>query len=147
MQILVWKSKHADYYFDASTPEDLEKSARKILQKLVDGDWIFEPSLYESWDKELVEVSNEALEGLPSSMVEEVEQHRAKKARAISEFEAEKTEWNQLQKILAGEEVVREYTNSAGEVWKRPVTAWGLLQNRSGYEYEEYDVVKVETNA
>jgi hypothetical protein len=145
MQILVWKSKHCDYYYDASTPEALEKSALAIFERLIKDRWIGEPRLYEGWDKELVEVSDEALVGLPASMTEKVHKARAVKAQYERDFEYDKQEWDQLQRLIAGEEVTRTFTLSTGETKTKPVTAWSLLQNRN-YEYEDYSVVKVITH-
>ena len=142
-RILVWKAKHGDYYFEASTDEDLEKSACKIVTQLVREGWAYDPGeLRVSWDTNIVDVSDQDIEEMPEAFREtfRAERDRAQRQRARETkfHESEVLMWQRMNMLVNGETPTRTIRTKDDELTEVPVTAWYILQQRNGWEYENY---------
>lgn len=151
MNIIVWEDKHGTSYYDASTPENREASAREILRQLIDQQYIYkpddEPDVY-GIDMELVALTEDQVDALPTnSMAAEARKHRKTYAARVRENDDAKREYETIQEILAGETVYRRWTRQtdsrdgkfkAGQRMKAPITAWSMVSARSDYEYEQF---------
>jgi len=139
-RILVWKHKYGESYYDASTDEALEKSACKILNTLVKDGWIYDPgTLYVSWDDDVADLTDEDLEKMPDSLratiCEQRDRARRTRDRETAFYDKEVESWTHVNMLVRGETPSRD---------GHRITAWGVLQERDGYEYEDYSLHKVE---
>jgi hypothetical protein len=162
MEILVWEDKYGTSYYDASTPEALEKSALKILRQLLNDRYIVKPENplegdnleYSGIDLEQARLTLEQIEALPTEgLRKDALAHRKRLANRIRSYQNQLAEYNAIQKVLAGEEVyARDWVRKAdtkqgkkGDVVKgRRITAWSLLQMRNGAEYEHFSIEVVQ---
>lgn len=162
MKVLVWKDKHCDHYYDASTDEALEKSAVKVLKQLMEYSYIYKPEdpmdhiEYSGIDLEQAQLTDEQIAALPTDgLREEARKHKAKFAQRFKRHESEMAEYREIEKIIAGETVMspdwvrqadsRDGKHKKGDVMPgRPVTAWSILQGRNGAEYEVFEIEHVE---
>jgi hypothetical protein len=177
MKILVWHDKHGEHYFDASTPEAKEKSALKILKMWVEWNYIGKPEdpmqhiQYSGIDLEQAQLTDEAIDALPTQQMRNTAMgHKRSLERRKRQYESELEEFEDVEKIIAGEsvfEVFRERgENVSDEEWAdfvnrlktkfqeldvqgdqiiRPVSAWRLLQGYEG-EYMRVSEERVETH-
>lgn len=146
-RILVWKSRTGTYYYDASTQEALEWSAKKIIQSLVSEGMVWNPGkLIVTWDAYIVDMTDEEMERIFPNNHELAKTKRDKakrqRERETNFYNDEKIMWECIQGILHNEPVVADITID-GTVSRRPVTAWTILQQRNGWEYEHYSIANV----
>lgn len=152
-RVLTWQHKHGRELYAADTDEQLEKSARKVLKTLLDWGYIYEPDVepdfrYQDIDFELVALSDEQVNALPTESLREcARRHKKKHANVIREHERELARYEEAVKVAAGEEVwitdrgVRRTGPNAGEYFPpMQVTAWRILESRNGAEYEIFDI-------
>jgi len=109
---MIWHGKHSDEYFDASTPEAHEESARKLLETWIDPNypWLPEPEdpmkhiEYSGIDLEQANLTNEQIAALPTETLrKEAQKHKTNLARRISQCESEKRDYELIKKVVAGE--------------------------------------------
>jgi hypothetical protein len=170
-QILVWKAKHADYYYDASTPEKLDKAARKIIHSLVyEEQYIYEPDddisehTLRPIDMDFVNMTDEAVAALPEKFQEEVKTHKKRYALVVKQIEDEKAHYQRAKDFADGkvwEEPFRRQVKGREDSWEKilakwpenpvrdgimyaPASAWAFLQERNGGEYEHFSLESVE---
>ena len=168
MQVLSWRAKHGTYLYDASTSEKLEASARMILKELMEDGWMYRPTPPEAnpADQEILSLTDEQVAALPERLRQEAVQIRREHALEQAQYEEEMEEWREAEAILAGTaepELIRARADYSDEDWERilervpqwhlaevredgvyrPPTAWRMLQDRSGYEYEDYRLERV----
>jgi hypothetical protein len=141
MKILVYYSKYGESYWDASTEEKREKSARIILSELLSSGWIYEPDdpmdhiEYSSIDLELAQLDDETINALPTeSLRSEALRHKQNLATRIKRAEAERKDYEDMVRVAAGEEV----EDAKG----RKVTAWSLLRDYDD-EYVRFEIESV----
>lgn len=128
MEILMWTNKYGSCFYAARTPEELEASAREIVKQLVDEGWIFAVTDRDNTpeEAEAVALSKEEVAALPEILRTRVERLR-KSVRLRQEEHAQvNAQFELAEKLVRGEKTTR--------------TAWELLQQRHGGEYEEYDL-------
>lgn len=147
-RILVWKGKHGDYYFEASTDEELEKSACKIVTQLVKEGWAYDPGeLRVTWDTNIVDVTDEEIEEMPEAFRATFRQERDRARNARSRetrfHEQEKLMWERMNTLMRGETPTRTVRTRDDELVEVPVTAWSILQERNGWEHEVYELEMV----
>lgn len=169
MQILVWKGKHSDSYYDATTDEALQAASRSIIKELVEYGYVYEPEAPREETeqvKELLALTPEEVEAIPASVrgftQNEIRRHKAR----IAADESAKAEWEEAVAHSKGEDVARlvmkrddprwekvvEAAAKKPEIYRereegmfRVVTPWSFLSDRSGFEYEDYELVTVQT--
>jgi hypothetical protein len=126
-RIIIFKEKHGDRYFDASTPELLHKACLKIFKERLAEGW-YEGYAYPELQK-------------PTMTIQESLTHD-KKIQAVVE-----DQWREYNNVLRGinkqaqekayiEKVVAE---DSGE------KAHKFLNHRSHYEYESYEIENLES--
>jgi hypothetical protein len=132
MKVLIWKSKHGDLYYDASTSEALRASALEILKMNFEVGWY--PSYTHPDDSEWVkkpELSQEQIDDLPDGEIKEAAIKQAKDYhRSLAEFMENEKFLTQVRKSLE---------ENDGDL------ALSLLKRRNGYEYECFDIETVWT--
>ena len=170
-RILVWAGKYGHRYYDASTAEKLERSARAIVATLVKDGWIYEPDepRFDSEELEAEALTEAELASMPEFARERATSLRkAVKARRQASAE-EREDYERATELAEGKSplttfrartrhrddewdelvaaVMEKYPDAVheGNVIYRPGTAWGLLQERDGAEYESYSVETVTT--
>lgn len=146
-KILVWRSKTGTYYYDASTPEALEWSATKILQRLVSDGMVWNPGkLIVTWDSYIVDMTDEEMEKeFPvNHELAKVKRDKAKREREreMKFYSEEKLMWDCVIGVLKGEPVKVSHEVD-GMLVETPITAWRILQQRNGWEYEDYSLANV----
>lgn len=141
MQILVWEDKHCTNYYDASTPEQLDASARHIIEVLVDNDYVHDPGTWEDVDLqysgidfELAALDDEAVKALPTDgLRKEALRHRQSLAYRKRSHEQAVEDYNLATALAKG----------AGKQGQ----AWRFLSDRNGFEYENFALETVESFA
>jgi len=93
-QILIFKEKHGDRYFDASTPEMKSAAFLKILRERFTSGYYYEkPKSPERnlsrEDKALLSLSEEQLEALPAPLKETTKTQVARLTRKLSHVQEE----------------------------------------------------------
>lgn len=160
MRVLVWKNKHANQYYDASTPEALDASAREILRSLIhDYQYVYGPSepSYFGIDLEQAALTDDQIAELPTNaMRETAASHKSAKERADKEYEDDVEEYQNALKVSRGEEVIVDHGVyrrddprgrwKAGDRALKKLTAWDILQDRNGAEYEVFELEEVWTH-
>lgn len=156
MKVMVWHHNHGEYYYDASTPEAEEASAREVLRDMVKNQMIVPPEdpmkhiQYSSIDLEQARLTDEQIDALPlESLRDEARMHKNKLARRIKIAAHEAEQWDELQRFLASEVImsqpwVRRSGPRVGEtVAPKPIPARMILQQWA--DGGEYTRVEVET--
>lgn len=148
-EIIVAREKHGNVYLDASTPEQLERSARWLLVRRFNEGWYEKPAtpddLFSSEERAVHDLTDEDLNTLPSGIRAQTERRRntlrtrVARARAIYEDECG---WWDLASVIAAtpDEPAWE---KLGTRMRLRSTAWALLTARSG-EYEDVALERVE---
>lgn len=134
-RILVWEDKHSTSYYNASTPEKLEESARMILEVLTgDYGYIQDPGTELSeWDTnrlnmEFVEIDESAYIALPEALQIPIKHEKKKYAKLMADLKARQDDYKLACDLASG----------------KVAGAWRYLQGRSGYEYEIYSLEYLE---
>lgn len=131
-RILVWRGKYDDKYFNANTPENLENSARMILRELLNLGHVVDPGVFVLSDEEqniLDFVNNHDLNDVPEEIRDEAFRKSKSILRDEEQYAQYKDEFEKIKLIVRGV--------------KTDVTAWSILQNRNGDEYEDYELATV----
>jgi hypothetical protein len=163
VRIVAWKHKHGVNYYDASTDEALQASARKIIKDLLTMGYIYEPEhpmmhiQYSGIDLEQAQLTDEQIDVLPTlSLRAEATKHKDALTRRYREYEEAKKEYADYQRCAAGEPVMqaawRRKADSpdgkykAGDMMpESEVPPWKVLQWRDGGEYEDFSLETVWT--
>lgn len=159
-QILIWKGKHSDAYYDASTDEDLANAALDVIrswmewqfirpgQDPLDHDYISTPWNTRwrdtvGWSKKDLAEESEATQ----LYNDKVKKAKAEVARRVSEFQEENKHYAEAKRlvddwdttVIPPSEYVGERT---GETRTRRgyVKAWHFLQSLPGTGSEYQDV-------
>lgn len=147
MQIIVWESKHATSYYDASTTAAWDKSAIQILKDLISMQYLdaelYKPYITEK-DRELASIDLDVLPDNARSAVEK-DVNRARKHIAAEEryYRVAKQQRRLADSYIeAGKSPVM--LRGKGTKWEREVPAsWLILEERSGGEYEKFGLETV----
>ena len=144
MKVLTWEHKHGTFLYDASTSEVLEKSARQILNELISEGYVYEPEdpmkhvEHSGIDMELAQLTTEEIDALPlESLQKKARKEKNRLADRVRRAQYEREDYDLIIRVARGEKVI----DNRG----RQMTAWRILQDRSGYEYEVFDVQSVWT--
>jgi hypothetical protein len=136
-RILVCREKHGTWYYDVSTNEQLHKTSVHILKERLEQGW-YGP-FYDKAPESTLGVSEEEIEAMPEG--------EAKKAlqKLLADYKRELGRHKEEQAFL--EEVDQAIKSKFNPDAKRFVRdfAWGILEGRSGYEYEEIRLESVES--
>lgn len=173
MRILTWRNKYGTQMYSAATDEELEGAAREILAELVRDGWIYEPSKpdFDEAERELIRMTEDEVAALPAALRANAEKERADAARRVSQYEDELGELARAKRILAGNvewELSRARADYDDDRWDRMVeaatsrwfgpvevredgiykkdSAWSILQERDGAEYEDYRLDSLTTH-
>lgn len=122
-QILIYKEKYGNSYYNVFTITQLYKVALEIVQNRMDDGYIQEFNLPEKLD-----FTKEDIEKLPESLRKEAEK--------------------KLEYYQANLKSIKENNQSFLDAKKAVETqdgylAWLVLNNRAGYEYENFEIVSV----
>lgn len=144
MEIIVWEAKHYTNYYDASTEEAKQASAREIIRDLISGSYIVKPEAepdlrYSGIDFELANLTEEEIAALPvESLRDEAKKHKRKLSLRLKQHERDIKDFDLAQKLAAGETVMYQAVNRrTNKIEERELTPWGYVQSRSGGEYEQ----------
>jgi hypothetical protein len=92
-RIIIFKEKHGDSYFDASTDEALTRACLAVLRDRNQYGWYYEPEKPErSYSKEeraILAMTDEQVEALPEPIKSETATRKAKLARRFAGAERE----------------------------------------------------------
>lgn len=158
-QILIQKSKHADYYYDVSTPELLALASLSILKSNFDAGWYRnpqEPYLYPAVSDEenaLIALTDEQISALPEVIRESTISSRNRAIgrvnRAQREFQQEKDFYNSVAELLAlpvDEAIQKTVVRGQGKSWEKTLPlAFDILEQRSDYQYEGFEFETLST--
>lgn len=155
-EIIKFKEKHGDYYYDISTQEQYSKVALEVLRSRdAEGHWYFNPEGYKSYvsdqNKELAAIPDDVVEKLPQEIKDSVA--KAKKAikRAESEDRQMQAWWKLLRETIDlpdEEALAKQHTwtiklSTGDKVKQRPMVQV-LLESRQDYQYEGFEIIKLE---
>jgi hypothetical protein len=157
--ILIFKEKHGDRYFDASTPEAKSAAFLKILRERFNSGYYYEePKSPEHTltkdEKALLSLSEEQLDALPAplqaSTKTQVSRVRRKLRGVQEEYEQAKLWWDSVVALLALDpaEAVNQKEERRIRVMNKTYSvssAEDLLDARKDYEYEDYWVESLES--
>lgn len=154
--IVIFKEKYGKRYFDASTPEALGLACVKVLKERAEAGYFYYRE-YEAdgpkFDKETQEalaLNDEQLAVIPETLRAELQRKRDRAKRSVTIYEQRKQQENEwfdnLQKIIdlpAKEAAALTYVNQRnGRTYN---LAYDLLNVRSDYQYEEFEVLDLES--
>lgn len=155
-EIIKFKEKHGDYYYDISTQEQYSKVALEVLRSRdAEGHWYFNPEGYKSYvsdqHKELAAIPDDVVEKLPQEIKDSVA--KAKKAikRAESEDRQMQAWWKLLRETIDlpdEEALAKQHTwtiklSTGDKVKQRPMVQV-LLESRQDCQYEGFEIIKLE---
>lgn len=155
-EIIKFKEKHGDYYYDISTQEQYSKVALAVLRSRdEEGHWYFNPEGYESYvsdkHKELAAIPEEIAEKLPQDIKDSIAEAKKAIQRAASEDRQLKAWWKLLRETLDlpdEEALAKQHTwkirLSTGEKIKQRPMVQVLLESRQDYQYEGFEIIKLE---
>jgi len=124
MRVIIVSEKHGDRYLKASTPEEIQASAYKILCERWEDDWYLKPDGPEYYDV----LPPEECAQLPAIYRVKEEEKMALNGKRKKNYMKEMKEW---------EAIKSEVESPAGR-------AFALLRRRGEYEYEGVEIVDVE---
>ena len=147
-RVLVWNSKHGKIYYDASTQELLERASVDILRILVLDGLAWDPGpIRVTWDEDIANITDPEILVLPVNLQAIVEQKReqaqATREREVNFHEGERLMWESVNAALSGAPLVVDVPLPDGAVVQRQYTAWAILQQRNGWEFEDYELANV----
>lgn len=144
--IVIFKRKHADYYFDVSTPEKRAAAFLTMLRTNHDERWYYEPSepRIDAERQALALMTDEQINALPETIAADMRTKREQSARSIERAEAsyrnEKRWWDTLQELLAlpvAEAIKRE--NGRGVSIAERLASQHSDAEYEGYEFETFE--------
>ncbi len=123
-RIIIFKEKHGNRYFDASTEEKLHIAALKVLKERFESGWYYEPEEPQGVEEEITGLRT-SLEVVKDSYLREQIERKLKHVEGqMPSYLEYKREWETIQKALE---------ENDGNL------AYWVLQQRIDCEYEEYD--------
>lgn len=145
-RIIIFKEKHGDSYFDASTDEALARACLAVLRQRNKEGWYYAPTKPEaSYSKEeqaILAMTDEQIEAIPEPIKSETATRKAKLVRRLAGAEREyklDNEWftllTELLALPVEEAVTRVRTFRSGRT--QPL-AYALIEDRNGGEYEGF---------
>jgi hypothetical protein len=144
VKIIVWRDKHGDRYYDASTLEAWDRSSIEILKQLTDEPyayWYEETPYISEEDRELASID---LSGASQSVLATLGQKVQEAKARIQQAEAEALRENALRNEALA--IIAAGYSELFERGRRTIPrSWLLLERRTGYEYEEYSLEDVFT--
>ena len=124
-RILVVKEKHGSRYFEATTEEQLYKIALYLLKgRFNEGYWYSEPEFVEPLDFTEADIAN-----MPQSMQDGARRQLRDYQHRLRVYLEDKEEWDKIKEAIE---------NNDGKL------AFSILDGRSGYEYEGFDIEECE---
>ncbi len=125
MKILVFREKHGDRYFRASTPEEIQESCLKVLRERFEEEeaWCYPPNEVRSVEP----MSDEIIATLPEEYRKIENERKRVYEKDCKRFEQEK-KWYEAVKL--------EVNIPVGLAYK-------LLRWRCGYQYEGFNFEEV----
>lgn len=151
VNILIFKEKHSERYYDVSTPEKRAEAFLMVLRERNEYAY-FEPKketiVVSVEDQTMLNLTEEQIDALP----DELKNYTINRRDAIngnliyaeSEYNTEKKWWDAVQEMLAlpKEEAIKKfYVNN----YKRKINyVEYLVELHSDYEYEGYDFEETE---
>jgi ketosteroid isomerase-like protein len=140
MQIIVWKDKHSNKYYDASTLEAWDASAIEILRELTDDDYGYWRE-YDPWvsdeDKRLAAID---LTNADPSVLAELEKKVTRAKRTIErgiEEASDNKKRIELAKRYVEAGTSPTMVRGKDTKWEQKMPAsWVLISNNAGGEYE-----------
>lgn len=151
-EVIVFEEKYGSRYLDASTPELKAKSFLMILrERLNDGYTYYRPELGKLTqdEQDLIALTPEAISSLPTSVRDGLTKDRerlvARRERQEIEFRQENQWFERADKLVAlpVEEAIAVGTPLRNGGFRS--LAETLLNDRNGYEYEGFEVEKMES--
>lgn len=155
--VIEFKGKHGSRLFDGSTPKLIAQACTKILRERQDEGWFwrsYEKPYQETLDKEnkaILTLTEEELEGLPDVLREPaVAKQKALVAKELryNQEKASEDEFFQLLALVLATPVeeVHELPIPQGFASRRISSLpLALIDARGDYEYEEYDIIELES--
>lgn len=122
MKILVLQGKHGDQFYKASTPEEIQESALKILRE--NRHWYREPEK----PKELG-FTKETINTLPESLQDKAEADLLRRERDMKIYDSQKSWYDRM---------VKADTENDGAL------AYKVISFRQDYEYESFYLANVQ---
>jgi len=151
-RIIIFKEKHSDRYFDASTEEATLKAFYSILkERLKAGYWYQEPESLEKQlaryikpeDAEYAKIPEEVLITLPEEIQKKARRIPTLTARVERQYAGEMEWWNNLNKVLS-----MPFTEAAKLTVTHVRTPHSLIkdlyESRADGEYEGYEFEELE---
>jgi hypothetical protein len=151
-KLIIFKEKHGDDIYDASTNEALWRAcAAKVRERYREG-WYYEPDESDSpmrpESQELLEMADaltpEAYAALGEVTRGKIEGIRQSQKRAQQRYLQELKDWEDIERVAQSktleEAASLTYQNSKGKEFN---LAFRIIQDRSLGEYEEYEIVNV----
>jgi rubrerythrin len=158
--ILVAHEKHGEYYFPASTDEELSKSALYLLtERWNQGYWYLEPDEYLSSkysptfedlvpgfvnDAPLEErqaaivAYEETIKAVPDEDAQKMMKRKLRDAQVNTRRKNEYSKWyNQVKELVESQDHTQVLTFKNG---RTTPLSWSLLQDRSDAEYERVEL-------
>jgi hypothetical protein len=153
-KIVIFKEKHGDYYYDASTPEIFNKVALAVLRERFEaGYWYYGPSELtplSAEDQAIADLTDEQVEALPEALKETTATKRNRILRGVrarqAEYDRDKQWMDTLQELLAlpvEEALVHEI--EVGNRGRKALTATSFITERADYQYEGFEVEELRT--
>lgn len=154
-QIVVFREKHGDRYFDASTAELKALSFLTVLRERVEeGYWYYrqyeQPTLkLSSEQKALLALTDEQLAGLPTAMQNDIHGKRARIERSQQGYLRQKKleeEWFNAVDVLLSlpdEDAIILTGEDVPGRWGRASLVQEVMSARADYEYEGFDIQPV----
>lgn len=144
--IVIFKEKHGDRYFDASTDELLDRALLSVLREryaegLLGGDGSNAHYVVEKYEQdEVAMMTDEEVEALPASLQQDANRKRRGYQNALREYEAEKSERADIEKLctLPFEDALRLR-------YKKNSLVLTIARSRNEYEYEGWTIERLET--
>ena len=154
-KIVVFKEKHGDRYFDASTPELTRRALLRVFRdRAGEGYWYERPAMPDlSRSNDYLKISDDVLVTLPATLQREVKTARRVVANAKLEYEENMKWYDNLMHVISlpdDEAIALEYEDSwTTEAGKQIISKSNMLEElyraRSDYEYETWDIISLET--
>lgn len=157
-QILVFREKHDNRYFDASTDEAIAKACVKVFrERMGDGYWYYREHEKAELpltadEKSVLLLTDEQLEVLPQAMRNQIGEKRVKIKRRQKAYlrakELEDSWYTAAEKLMEGTyEDAAKLTTEGLEDWGRRVKplAWAVLEARNDGEYEGFHFETLES--
>lgn len=157
--IVIFKEKHCERYFDASTDEARLKAFYSILkERFNEGYWYHKPESVEKemsrylndGDDQYLEITDEVLVTLPQAIQDKVATIRGRKARLEQRYKQDMKLYQMIENVVSVPfEEAMKLTNSRPSRLKpgTEIVTYvldAIMQIRGDYEYEGFDFETLE---